>query len=55
MGKNKSITYKDLNPEDPATPCGLIAKTFFDGFLLLLRKKLIHIQIPMNYINHKSI
>ena len=25
-----SITGKTINPDDPATPCGLIAKTFFN-------------------------
>ncbi len=24
-----SVSGKELNPEDPATPCGLVAKSFF--------------------------
>jgi hypothetical protein len=30
------VPGKYINPDDPATPCGLIAKTFFNGMFLIL-------------------
>jgi len=32
MGKTKSVNKLiDLNPNEPAIPCGLMAKTYFNG------------------------
>jgi len=31
LNKSVSIDGSPLNPNDPAIPCGLIAKTFFNG------------------------
>ena len=39
MGKTKSVNNINLSPNAPAIPCGLIAKTFFNGkkFLNILK------------------
>ena len=31
MGKSLSINKTPLDPNEPAIPCGLIAKTYFNG------------------------
>lgn len=36
MGKTMSYLGDNLLPNDPATPCGLIAKTFFNGTLSII-------------------
>ncbi len=41
MEVNKSINGKVLNPNDVANPCGLIAKTYFNGNIIKFKKHII--------------
>ena len=34
MEKTQSFTGKDLSPDEVATPCGMIAKTMFNGLFM---------------------
>lgn len=38
MGKTKSFSGNPLLPDEPALPCGLIAKTFFNDIFTLNRQ-----------------
>ena len=39
MGVTKSFTYKELDPNKVAIPCGLKAYTYFNGILYIRLKK----------------
>ena len=40
MGKTKSISGADLDPDEPAFPCGLVAKSYFtDSYKLYYTEK----------------
>lgn len=38
MGVTKSYTGANLNADNAAIPCGLIAKSIFNGFLFVWKK-----------------